>query len=300
MADTPAAGAIAPAASEVQTESQATESQESAPELPPFKGTKHKLKVNGKEQELDYDEIIKLAQKNSAGDEKLRNAAEKEKQVVAKEKQLNELLDKWKRGDLAELERLIDNDLLDKYSEQRLLKKLELEQMSPDARGRLAAEEKAKKLEGEIKTREEREQNEKYQVMQRDAAREIDTKMKEAFDAHGLSMTPMTLEAAAQFMMASLETTGTLMDPAKAVVKLRQNAVATFAEIARTMPRDELLKSLPKEILDAIRKADVATAREQDPMRGRAPQTATKLPLGKNKRMSTDDFFNKLETKFGR
>lgn len=54
----------------------------------PLRSVKHKLKVDGREEELDYDDLVKEAQKGRASDKRFREAAEKERAVQERLKRL--------------------------------------------------------------------------------------------------------------------------------------------------------------------------------------------------------------------
>jgi hypothetical protein len=299
MADNSATGASAPAVA-AATDNSSVDSnaplQAKEPEAAPdFRKHKHKLKVNDREEELDYDAVLELAQKGKASGDVFRKAAAKEKQMAA-------LLDKAKAGDLDWLEDIAGSDQLNKWAEKKLLKLIELNEMSPEKRELMEERAHRAKLE---KERDDRLQKDKWSegaALREQAHQEIDTKIDTAFKAASLPMTPGRLERVAQLMDASLSTEGTLLDPAKALILVQKQMRADTKEILESMTAAEVREFLPKKILDAIRRGDVEDVRAQDPLRRstrNAAEPQRRASDAKNKRMSTDDFFNKLEKRLG-
>ncbi len=291
MADQSAGGAIAapvPASSPAPTDAPAP-----ADALPDFRKFKHKLKVNDREQELDYDTVLKHAQKGLASDDVFRRAAEKEKKVAA-------LLDRAKGGDLDWLEELAGDEKLTKWAEKKLLKIIERQNMSPEQRELLQERALREKLENEKKTREQQDADMRGESLRHEAAQDLDERIDQAFKARGVSMTPSRIERLAQYLDASLNSTGTLMDADKALDRVMSEIRSDATGLLESMTLAELREFLPKKVLDALRRGDVEDVRAQDPMR-RPTQDGQprKLSDAKVKRMSTDDYFNKLEKKFG-
>ncbi len=300
MAETSAVGAsasAAPANSVVDPkQSQQTDGEKKPPavaEVPDFRKHKHKLKINEKEQELDYDTVVKLAQKGASADEVFRKAS-------AKEKQLAGYIDRAKQGDLGWLEELAGDEQMAKWAEKKLLKIIELQEMSPEKRDFLKEKARREQLENDLKSRDERERDAQMETIRGQAAQEIDVKIDEAFKAARLPMTPSRIERVAQYLDASLSTEGALLDPAKALARVQTEMRSDAREVLESLSPAELREFLPKKVLDAIRKGDIEDARSADPMR-RSTQNGQARPLSdaKQKRMSTDDYFTKLEKKFG-
>ncbi len=294
MADQSAVGASASAAPDVNASTEAA-SSEQAEAVADYRKIKHKLKTNNREEELDYDEVIRRAQKSSAADEVFRSAS-------AKEKKLADLIDKSKKGDLAWLEEMVGDEPLTKWAEQKLLKMIERQEMSPEQRELLEERARREKLEGELKSREDQETETRQTQLRHQVAESLDGKINEAFKAASLPMTPGRLERVAQYMHASLGTPeGTLLDPAKALERVKSEIQSDARELLEGMTVEELSAFLPRKLRDALRLADVADVRAQnDPMRRPTQDKDNRrLSQTKQKRMSTDQFFNQLERKLG-
>ena len=291
MADTSAAGPIAPAA--IPDAVAGVTDEVKADATPDFRKYKHKLKINEKEQDLDYDEVIKRAQKSSAADEVFRRASAKEKQLAA-------LIDRAKEGDLDWIEELAGGEKLTKWAEKKLLKIIEMNEMSPEQRELMEERAARKALEEDKKRREDGDNEQRTTALRDHAAKEIDSKIDEAFKAARLPMTPSRIERVAQYLDASLSVEGALLDPAKALQRVQKEMRSDAREVLESLTPEELREFLPKKVLDAIRRGDVADVRAQDPLRRPTPDgQPRKVTDTKQKRMSTDAYFTNLEKKFG-
>jgi hypothetical protein len=125
---------------------------ESAPdvETPEWQKMKHKLKVDGEELEVDWSELTKgyqratSAQKRFIEAQKARQEVEADKTAI---KNLFALADSNPEALMLEL----GIDPL-KFSESRIMREIEREQMSPEQVEALDWEEKAKKAREEVET----------------------------------------------------------------------------------------------------------------------------------------------------
>ncbi len=163
-------------------------------------------------------------------------------------------------------------------------------------------EERARReaLENDLKTREERDADERSTHLRQAAAEDLDEQITSAFKTTGLPMTPSRLERVAQYMDASLNATGTLMDAGKALARVQTEIRSDSLEYLESMTIEEARKVLPKKLLDGLRKADIEDVRSQT--RGttqNGQQPPRRITDAKQKRMSTDNFFDQLEKKLG-
>lgn len=267
-------------------------------DIPEWKKIKHRVKVNGKEAEVDYDELIKRYQQEAAADEKFKSAAQLREEAAARAKEAEEFeKDPWghykKKGK-------------DPYqiAEDLLLQKIKWEQMSQEQKE--LAEERAKRLELE-KRLEDMTAAERAQLQQQadaKAAQEIDDEISAAIQEQGLKPTPAVIAQIAANMLVHLE--GNKKVPAKDVVRRTHESIQSAAkELITGMSVEELQAFLPKEALDGLRKAGVAKALAQDPMRSRKEQSATSTTERSGvqtirRNVSTDEAFAALDKRFAR
>ena len=255
-----------------------------------------KVKVNGKEKEVGWDELVTNYQMREASDEKFRQAKQMAEEAGMTKREMQAFLkDPW---EFAKKNGLDPHEL----AEQLLLQKLEYEQMSPDAKARIAAEQRARALEEDLenRTKSEREAAKNAAVSQ--AVKEIDDEIGEALKASGRKPTPRLIARLAESMLSHLERQDGQRPRAQDVLKnVDQEYIGDISEYLQNMPAERLIEVLPQSVRDALRKADVQRVMSQDPTKGTrrtvsdAPRKADNL-----KRMSTDDYFKqKLERKFG-
>lgn len=256
-----------------------------------------KVKVNGRDEEVDIDTLTRDYQKYRAGDERLRAAAEREK---LQEKWLAEIqADPWKVFEDLKLN-------ADELAEKRLMKKIEFESLSPDAKAahqaRLEAAhlKKEKELaEAKAKEWEERFGKRDFEELQSKYATELDTAIPEFFKSTGLTATPEAIASALEHMIAHVETHGEITDVKSALKAATERFSTTVKGHIQKIPIKELVTFLSDEQLDGIRGYHLDQVREQNPLRKRGDVSA--LPPRSSKpqaRMRTDDFFKKLETRW--
>lgn len=254
---------------------------------------KHKLKINGKEGEFTVDEMKVLAQKGEAADQRFREASNIQKQFQDFQKRLES-------GELDGLLERVPADKMKQFAESYLLKYLE-EQELPDG------ERRARQLEKEL----EKERTEKKklfeeatakekQVLMDQAFQEIDTEIGSALKAMGRKPTPRLVARIAETMLAHLEAKSERMTANDALTHALDETKADSVEYLKTLSAADLRQLLPKETVEALRKADVEAVMSQDPLRSRQrSQAAPQKQNGKNRPMSSDDYFKKLEERIG-
>lgn len=287
---TDAAASAAPVAADASK----IEAPATAGEAPSFKGTKHKVKVNGLESDVDYDELVSSYQLRKASDERFQQAKKMSDQADLTKRELAEFTkDPFK---------FAAKHNVDPYqlAETLLLQKLEYEQMPESDRKLLAAEQRSKQLEAELETRTKSEREAAQTQAQAKAAQEIDEEISAALNELGRKPTPRFIARMAESMLAHLESQDGERPDAKSVLRKVNSEYATdVAEYLENLPEDQLLTALPQKIRDALRKAEVKHVMSQDPVKSRhekrdAPQKQVNV-----KRMPTDHYFQKLDKKFG-
>lgn len=261
-------------------------------EVPEYKKVKHKVKVNGKEAEVDYDELVKRYQLAEAAEERFQSAAKMRQEADSIKQQLAEYeTDPWaymaKHGK-------------DPYqaAEQLLLRKLQWEQMSEEQRALEIEKQKRIELEKRIEDMTAKERQDALAKAETQAIKEIDDEISEAVTELGVKPTPALIAQIAATLLSYHEAGKQVT--AKEVVKRVRDQISTSArEMISSMSVEDLRAFLPKGHLDGLRKAAVDSALAQDPMRSRKPKqaddTSPRAPKGP---ISTDSYFAKLDQKF--
>lgn len=275
-----------------------------------FKKHKHKVKVDGQDSEIEYDELVRDYQTRKAADKRFREAADAQKR--AKDLQERLVKDPWSA--LKEAGK-------DPYSlaEQLLIQKLEFEGLSPAEKRAMQAEWKAQELEERLKREEESKTSSRKAQAEAKALQEIDQEIGDALKAMNRKPTPLFIKRVAEHLLAQHEAEEAALaeeygdripdeawgrvkrlSASEAVSRTRKDIRLDITEELSNMSIEELKEVLPKPVLDALRKADVAQVLAQDPMGSRKPRAEVQKPKVADKRMSTETFFKQLETRMGR
>lgn len=260
---------------------------------------KLKMKIDGVEEEVDVDTLVRERQKYLASEKRFKEASEMKKQV-------DSLLQKAQQGDLSWLKGLVPQELINKWAESELLEYVEWEKKPEIERRALLAERRAQELEEKMTAR-DRENHEREQSALSDRAHseiesDIVTAVKEL--GHDTRVTPRLIRRIAEQMYASLEVSEdphAKPIPAKLATERAYKGLKIDAqELLALLPEQEALEMLPQKIKDALRKTLAQEAVSQTPFRKRETGEEGKEPVrkSKSKRMATDEWFTRMEKRF--
>jgi hypothetical protein len=236
-------------------------------------GGKVKLKVYGREREVDAAEALRLLQINAAGDDALRTAAEEKKRVAEEredtKRRVQQLGQSLRSDTLGTLRKLGLEEAL--YSQ--LEAELKFQNMPEDQRARHEIETERQQIareRAEWKAEQERHQQEaqgrREQQQAQEDARRINQEWAQALDGAGFGASERQRKLALRHMMNRAQAfidNGMEMPPAQ---DLAMDAREHFRELAREYtggldPR-RAEEELGPDFLREIRKADVARLKE--------------------------------------
>lgn len=286
MADT-AGGASAPASTSSQDPQANSASPQSPPaDLEPWKKVKHKVKVDGNETEVGYDDLVTDYQLRQASNARLRQAAEQQKQ----------LQDLWNRADPDAFFKARKMDPHE-WAEKILIDRLKLQKMSPEERKahevRLQEQEEREAFK---RDKEAFEEGQKQTITQQ-AVRDLDSQITNAFKAIGRSPDPLLVDLMARRMEMDLDN-DQAPNAERALAFVTQDLDRRIQHRLENMTADDLRQALPKKLLDDLRKQDVELVRSQSPARSNGQQGTSRPPSPKGKaRGSTDSWFSAIEEK---
>lgn len=264
----------------------------------PYAGTKHRVKVNGKELEIPYEKLVSDYQKGMSATERYEEASRMKKDVDA-------LLSSIRSGDMSFLKKVVDPEAIRKFAEAELREYIEYESMSEEAKARLQAERRAQDAEERLREREEKEAQAAQAAIQEQAFKEIDDEIQAAVKEHlrqGQKVRPLFIRRMAERMAAALNSRDENAQrySARDAAKYAQKSIRDdLSEELATAPVEEILQLLPERVLEAVRKQHLAQVaprygeRVAQDVEERLPQAPKKA--GKFKRMSTDDWFDKMQ-----
>lgn len=262
------AAAPAAAAPEAATETsqggeeasqESTQPKEAAPKkkVPAFK----KFKVGDEEVALSEEDIARDYSKWKAADQKFREAAEARKSVEAFMKALEEDPESVLNDKRLPLNRR-------KLAEKWLLQQIDEELNPPDPRDAKLTEAEKKLKEYEERERKEAEEKQKQE---REALREqrktaISNTLNEAMKSSQLSAHPESAAAVLREMamyMRAARVRGEEVTPQELVEHVHNTRFHQMYTLAHQFEGDELIEFLGEEIVNRIRKADLARIREK-------------------------------------
>lgn len=278
------------------------------PPAPDFRSVKHKVKIEDQEAEIDYDELVKGYQNQKASTKRYQESASMMKQAKAVEA----LIDQARSGDLSWLDGIVPGEQLTQWAESKLLKHIEYEQLSEPEKRALRAEEALAKREEEDKKRKESDEKNQLTQLEMKASQEIDLEIAEAIKSmgHDVKVTPRLIKRVAEQIEASIEASddAPIMPAKVASERAYKGLKLDFQEFVSLASPEEVLALLPPKLRAAIRKQDVDDVTKQLPFGARKSQKADdpiefegdeEAPQKKFKRMSTEDYFSRMDKKLG-
>lgn len=258
---------------------------------------KHKLKIYDQEEEYTEEEVLKMAQKSRAADFKFNKAAELDKARAS-------WLETAKKNPWVVFDELGLN--ADELAEARLMEKLKIQMMTPEQKEAWEAkserDELKKRLEAtESERKAEKEALEKGELdrLQSDYAKQLDHTIPEMFKEQGIAATPRRIARVAEFLIAHAETHGSVPDLKQAMSLSEKELEKDFQDYLPKMSVEQLLKILPRELRDGLRKYDLDELKQQNPLRTKErPQVTPQQRVTKSVRMSSDAWFDKQLSKY--
>lgn len=258
---------------------------------------KHKLKVNGKEMELEEPEVLRRAQLAEAAEQKFQEAAKARREAA-------QVLEMLKQNPLAVLTKLGINTR--EFSEKYLAGELQKEMLTPEQRELMelrdfrSQQEKAQQ-EAQRVAQEQAQQRE-FAALQERAAKEYDTKITEVLTQTNLPKTPETVKRVAGLLKNALEK-GYELDVPTAVDMVKQGYMGDVQSLLAGLKGEHLVKMLGDSLLKEIRQYDLARIKaklnpQQDPAAPAAAPVARERSEP-SKYMNQDQWIEQLRKKAG-
>lgn len=236
---------------------------------------KLKLKVNGVEEEVEFDlgdeaALIRELQKSRAFDKTAKESASYKSQV-------DQMMKLLVSDPETVLERLgID---VDKLSEGRLSKKIEEMKKSPEQIKQEKLEKELEDLRKEKKEIEEAKKRAEEDKLRNEAASQIETDIAAALEAKGSFLpkrSPWVLSQVAQYMMMGMKE-GYHNVTAKDVIPLVEKAYREqLADLLDSSSEDQLEEIVGKKNMDRYRKSKVSKSKVAAPIKPKIEDTGSK------------------------
>lgn len=260
---------------------------------------KMKLKVNGKDVELDEPEVIRRAQLASAADEKFREAAQTRRQM-------EEFMAELQSNPLAVLTHPELGINFRELAETYLAGEFQRELMDPKDRElqdlRSFKEKQEAQLQEAELMKQQQAQQAHMQQLQQKAAREYDQQITDVLRQSNLPKTPGTIKRVAEVMYNALEK-GYEIDVNTAVDMVRESYSTDLQSLVGGMEGEGLVKFFGEELLKKIRKHDLAQlkARSQPQPAAEPQQRQPSAPRQQeeSRGLKTQDWLAELRRKAG-
>ena len=254
--------AAANAAKEKRQEEQPKQVEKKPEQPKPQPPKKFKIKVDGSEEELDEDTIVKLAQLGRASNKRFQEAAQVRKQA---EEFIN-LLKQDPRKVLTNPAIGVDPY---KLAEDWLIEKLEQEKLSPEQQKIREYEQKLRSYEEEKRQQEEQRKAQEQEKLLAHYSQEYEKNIQDALASSGLPRTAKTVSRMAEYMSLALKN-GIDLEPKNVVELVRQDYMKEIADLIGQTDGDALLQILGDNVANKIRKTDLA--RLKSPQQQPKPQ----------------------------
>lgn len=258
-----------------------------AQEAADYRKMKHRIKVDQEELELDYDDLVREAQKGRSADKRFKEAA------AARKEAESFLQDPW--GYLRQKGK-------DPYevAESLLLEKIKWESLSDEQKEALRATMERDELKRWKEEHEKAELEKEAETVRAQAIEEIDSDIADALKSVGKKPTPRLIARIAENMIAHLEKDGSRVSAKDILTRVQKEYVSDISEYLSQMTPEQLREHLPKHLLDGLRKADVDKVRAGDPARStrRIVSTDPSPGIKPKKAMSWDEAFREKEKRW--
>lgn len=262
-----------------------------------FRVQKHKAKIDGKEAEVDYDELVRGYSHNQAANARMREAAELKKQAEARERALYDSVYGWKQNPVSAFEALEKLGIdVDSIAHERVLKKMQYEMMKPEQREAFDAKRELETYRQKEKREAEERRQKELVELQNKAVSDLERGIVEYLEKSSGPADPALVGRAVDAMISALEHGQEL-----SIEDAFKQASGWFEKESKSI-FDRQLKALlaqgqvPKELADLVRKADVDQLRRKPPERKPQEERAQQKSSAKG----IDDFFNDLDKRFNK
>lgn len=258
---------------------------------------KYKIKVDGKEDEVELsdDDIQRDYQKWRSANQRFEQASQIYKKVQP-------LLNAREKGDLDQLLDGVPDDQRRKWAEQYLSKWIELQEMDPKEREALELkkenEQYKKKEEEQKKQAETAREKQVRQTLAKQAQTMIQDDIAEVLqDLPQDKRSPRLVARIADEMLTHFRAGKGKLPAKQAFERAQSNLETDVNQLLGSMDSEQLVQYLPKEVVNKVLKYHTEKVKSQSPFGASKASTPPKTRTAQS-RMTTDDYFSKLDEKF--
>lgn len=256
-----------------------------------FRSTKHKVKFGDREEDVDYEELIRGYQNGKESTRRYQEAAQMSKQS-------KEVIENLESGNVKWLVDKLGPQKAKDLFEQFLIEDMEYEALPESEKRAREAEKKLQAYEEQEKARKAEDEDRRKVAFLERAHEEIDEQVAAALEKVGRKPSPRLVLRIVDDMIAGLggDESGQ-WDADKAAHKAIQSVHQDIVEFLRDVPASELVKLLPEPVLKSIRQHEV------NQVMGEKSQTRVKAErpaVHSQKKKTIAEAFNDINKRFTR
>lgn len=263
---------------------------------PDYSGTRHRVPVEGKEIEVDYEEMRRGYGHMTAANRRMQEAAEIKK-AASQDKAYAEGIIKRFDDPKDAIGLLVEKygpREAKSYLENWLIEQMEYDELPESEKRARQLEREKSQLADELKKERADKEAARKEAIEKRAHSDIDTEVGEAIEASGRKPTPRMIIRVVDEMILR----GQVMQqkvPAKEALKHAEEGIwADISEYLTHTPPEVALKRLPKPFLDALRNHEVTQVLGEKQTRRSKPAEEPK-PVTNERPMSLDEQFKALQ-----
>lgn len=270
----------------------------------PFLGTKHKVKIDSQELEVPYEQLITDYQLGKVSRKKFEEAASMKRDI-------DSFMENLSKGDLKLLKDIIPPEQLRAFAEQELREFVEDSELSDDERDRRNTKKENEQLRKDLEN-ERREKLEVYNArIEQQAAEELDIEIAQAIkdlkaeqgldpdhpvEAWFVAEVARMMESYYESLEDDDESYDSRLPAKEATSKAWKGVESTVVNYLNTIPTDKVIALLPRQLRDAIRKADLGEVVTK--LHDKTKNASDTMPSRSDK--PREDMFNRLDKQFSK
>lgn len=230
---------------------------------------KEKIKVDGTEEEVDFNELKVGYQRAKAAQKRFDEAAKARKEV-------EQFIARLKSDPVNALNEMGHD--FGSLAEDFILKQMEKDKLTPEEKKILELEEKVKSYEQEKETVKKAEEQAQYQKLLDHYEADYTDKISKALSESGLPKTPQTVKRTAQYLSRALDQ-GYELQPKDVMRYVKQDYMNDIMSLFGAAEGEQLMSLLGEQVTDKIRKAELAKVKSKTPVTPETPKSVAKTEV---------------------
>jgi hypothetical protein len=239
---------------EAVTENEVTKQEEKAAEV------RRKLKIKGRELEVDDAKYHEYAQKGAAATETWQEAAKMRKDA-------EDFFQRLQDDPISVMKDPKLSDKMRKAAEDFIWEKIQDEQTSPEEKAQREAQSKAQKWDEQEKQKQQQIQQQQEEQENSFLMEDYDKKVTTALTNSRLPKTTGTVRRMVDYLTQDIEA-GVNRDPAEYADAVYSDYIQDVSELFEPMEGEQIMKILGEKILKKIRESDIKRLKTTTPESG--------------------------------